>query len=82
MQSKEWVYTKLQRVTLRREDGPVDIFHQSSAFPPNYIHSLDSSHMMMTALRCSQLGGTRPHAVGHPASCSHRLVELISALLI
>ena len=46
----------------------MDIFHQSSAFPPNYIHSLDSSHMMMTALRCSQLGEPRPPAAGHHAS--------------
>jgi hypothetical protein len=25
---------------------------QRSAFPPNYIHSIDSTHMMMTALAC------------------------------
>jgi DNA-directed RNA polymerase len=25
---------------------------QKSAFPPNYVHSLDSTHMMMTAERC------------------------------
>ena len=56
VQKKEWVYTKLQRITLRTEDGPIDVFHQSSAFPPNFIHSLDSCHMMMTALRCRQLG--------------------------
>lgn len=29
---------------------------QRSAFPPNYIHSIDSTHMMMTALECSQHG--------------------------
>uniref|UniRef100_A0AC35U9R0 DNA-directed RNA polymerase n=1 Tax=Rhabditophanes sp. KR3021 TaxID=114890 RepID=A0AC35U9R0_9BILA len=26
---------------------------QVNAFPPNYVHSLDSSHMMLTALACS-----------------------------
>ena len=29
---------------------------QASAFPPNYIHSLDATHMMMTALECNRLG--------------------------
>ena len=29
---------------------------QRTAFPPNYIHSLDSSHMMMTALACKRAG--------------------------
>lgn len=31
---------------------------QRSAFPPNFIHSLDSSHMMMTALEMHQRGLT------------------------
>ncbi len=29
---------------------------QRNAFAPNYIHSLDSSHMMLTALFCEQAG--------------------------
>ncbi len=29
---------------------------QRNAFPPNYIHSLDSSHMMLTSLFCEQAG--------------------------
>lgn len=29
---------------------------QASAFPPNYIHSLDASHMMMTADACARHG--------------------------
>jgi hypothetical protein len=29
---------------------------QRSAFPPNFIHSIDSTHMMMTALECSKEG--------------------------
>lgn len=28
---------------------PVNVMKQTSAFPPNYVHSLDSSHMMYTA---------------------------------
>ncbi|XP_063146965.1 DNA-directed RNA polymerase, mitochondrial [Candoia aspera] len=31
---------------------------QKNAFPPNFIHSLDSSHMMLTALHCQKEGLT------------------------
>lgn len=31
---------------------------QKTAFPPNYIHSLDSSHMMLTSLYCQRQGIT------------------------
>ena len=31
---------------------------QASAFPPNFIHSLDATHMMLTALECRQQGLT------------------------
>ena len=29
-----------------------DTMKQKNAFPPNFIHSLDSTHMMLTALHC------------------------------
>ena len=31
---------------------------QRSAFPPNFIHSVDSAHMMMTAVACHEAGLT------------------------
>ncbi|CAJ0575231.1 unnamed protein product, partial [Mesorhabditis spiculigera] len=31
---------------------------QMSAFPPNYVHSIDSTHMMLTALECARRGLT------------------------
>ncbi|CAF3558790.1 unnamed protein product, partial [Rotaria sp. Silwood2] len=31
---------------------------QKNAFPPNFVHSLDSTHMMMTALQCARNGIT------------------------
>uniref|UniRef100_A0A7E4UYQ3 DNA-directed RNA polymerase n=1 Tax=Panagrellus redivivus TaxID=6233 RepID=A0A7E4UYQ3_PANRE len=31
---------------------------QVNAFPPNYVHSLDSTHMMLTALHCHKRGIT------------------------
>ena len=27
---------------------------QKNAFPPNFVHSLDSTHMLLTALHCQR----------------------------
>ncbi|NXW24397.1 RPOM protein, partial [Circaetus pectoralis] len=35
-----------------------DTVKQKNAFPPNFIHSLDSTHMMLTALHCLRQGMT------------------------
>ncbi|KAI9665551.1 MAG: DNA-directed RNA polymerase [Alyxoria varia] len=37
---------------------PVSKRKQLQAFPPNFIHSLDASHMMLSALKCNELGLT------------------------
>lgn len=35
-----------------------NVMKQKNAFPPNFIHSLDSSHMMLTSLHCERAGIT------------------------
>ncbi|KAL8177892.1 UNVERIFIED_CONTAM: hypothetical protein K2H54_022978 [Gekko kuhli] len=35
-----------------------DTVKQKNAFPPNFIHSLDSTHMMLTSLHCHRRGLT------------------------
>lgn len=52
------VKTSLQILALRNLDAhqPVLVQRQKSAFPPNFVHSLDSTHMMMTALACQEAG--------------------------
>lgn len=59
----------MQRVILHRyTDGlPVQRQRQKSAFPPNFIHSIDSSHMMMTAIECAKEGANPSHPVPHSA---------------
>lgn len=47
------------------DDLPIMKQRQRTAFPPNYIHSIDSSHMMLTAIACRNEG-----ARGQPAGCS------------
>jgi DNA-directed RNA polymerase, mitochondrial len=52
--------TLLQSVTLALEhdDLPLHKARHVTAFPPNYIHSLDSSHMLLTALEMDRRGLT------------------------
>ena len=54
------VKTSMQRITLSDPQvwHPVSKRKQLQAFPPNFIHSLDATHMMLSALRCKELGIT------------------------
>lgn len=35
---------------------PPKITKNTNEFPPNFVHSLDSTHMMLTALNCRRYG--------------------------
>lgn len=52
------ITTILQRIDLiqEHEGFKPSVRKQVNAFPPNYIHSIDSTHMMMTATECAKLG--------------------------
>ncbi|KAF0979842.1 hypothetical protein FDP41_000995 [Naegleria fowleri] len=52
------VKTVMQCVTISDSSDklPVSRTRQKSAFPPNFVHSLDSSHMFMTASACKKEG--------------------------
>lgn len=50
------IKTSLQVLTLQRETDKVMVKRQRTAFPPNFVHSLDGSHMMMTAVACKNAG--------------------------
>ena len=51
---KKQILTALQSVFIADPNLPtqVDPVKQSAAFPPNFVHSLDATHMMLTALEC------------------------------
>ncbi|KAK3288981.1 hypothetical protein CYMTET_3562, partial [Cymbomonas tetramitiformis] len=55
---KKTVRTLMQNFIITYDDGehPSVKQKQKSAFPPNYIHSLDSTHMMKTAIDCHAVG--------------------------
>ncbi|XP_063699964.1 DNA-directed RNA polymerase, mitochondrial isoform X2 [Culicoides brevitarsis] len=55
-------YTRSKKPT--KDKQSMDIYEkpntmkQKNAFPPNFIHSLDSSHMMLTSMHCERAGLT------------------------
>ncbi|KAI9322383.1 hypothetical protein BX666DRAFT_1894345 [Dichotomocladium elegans] len=57
---KKQVSTLLQTVFIEDPDAsrPVNALKQSTAFPPNFIHSLDATHMLMSAVACHERGLT------------------------
>ncbi|KAI0447576.1 DNA-directed RNA polymerase [Xylaria telfairii] len=56
--SSRVIHTCLQDLTLQvpERSDPVNRRKQLQAFPPNFIHSLDASHMLLSALECDELG--------------------------
>ncbi|KUI55946.1 DNA-directed RNA polymerase, mitochondrial [Cytospora mali] len=52
------ISTPIQSLVLNNPDrfDPVNRRKQLQAFPPNFIHSLDASHMLLSALECNELG--------------------------
>ena len=52
--------TNLQSITImhRTDADPVHKAKQLQAFPPNFIHSLDATHMFLTALKSHEVGLT------------------------
>ena len=56
---------------------PVIKTKQRTAFPPNYIHSLDSAHMMLTAIACSKAGECiSAHLTGCVTDCGSQASRL------
>lgn len=56
--SKKQVTTNLQTVFISDpfSVNPVNARRQKAGFPPNFIHSLDASHMLLSAAACGELG--------------------------
>lgn len=54
------VITTNQRLILQKsnDEDPISSLKQRTAFPPNYVHSLDSTHLLMTASECNSKGIT------------------------
>lgn len=55
---RKQILTGLQTVYISDPNSPSEVSagKQMSAFPPNFIHSLDATHMILTALECQAKG--------------------------
>ena len=61
-------------------DMKVDTRKQKTAFPPNFIHSLDASHMLLSAVECNAAGLT--FAAVHDSYWTHAAdVEKMAKIL-
>jgi DNA-directed RNA polymerase, mitochondrial len=76
------IFTVMHRVTVAFHDEalPVDVRDQCDGIAPNYVHSLDSTHMFMVARRCKAEGIT--FAAVHDSFWTHaatmtRLCEIL-----
>ncbi|KAI8942311.1 hypothetical protein NX059_000390 [Plenodomus lindquistii] len=56
--SVQVIRTKVQEITVQKRtlEDEVDKRKQLQAFPPNFIHSLDATHMVLSALKCNEIG--------------------------
>lgn len=60
--------------------SPVDKRRQLQAFPPNFIHSLDATHMILSALNCTEQGLT--FAAVHDSFWTHASdVDIMNGIL-
>ncbi|KAF1936175.1 DNA/RNA polymerase [Clathrospora elynae] len=56
--SVQKIKTKIQDITVSKKSQTdvIDKRKQLQAFPPNFIHSLDATHMILSALKASEMG--------------------------
>ncbi|KAI1319364.1 DNA-directed RNA polymerase [Mortierella claussenii] len=76
------VRTNLQSLTIKdpSQASPVNVQKQRTAFPPNFIHSLDATHMLMSAAGCVEAGLT--FASVHDSYWTHACdVEVMNEIL-
>jgi DNA-directed RNA polymerase len=65
--------TSLQSFTIKNPylRSPIDVAKQRAAFPPNFVHSLDATHMLRTALACARLPTPITFAAVHDSYWTH-----------
>jgi DNA-directed RNA polymerase, mitochondrial len=65
------ISTNLQHISITEphKSDPISRRKQMQAFPPNFIHSLDATHMILSALMCDKVGLT--FAAVHDSFWSH-----------
>ncbi|KAI1083450.1 DNA-dependent RNA polymerase [Whalleya microplaca] len=76
------IKTSLQDLILQvpERSDPVNRRKQLQAFPPNFIHSMDASHMLLSALECDERGLT--FAAVHDSFWTHAAdIDVMNGIL-
>ncbi|KAH9986955.1 DNA/RNA polymerase [Russula vinacea] len=74
---RKQIQASMQTVYISDPNAPAEVNSQkqATAFPPNFIHSLDATHMLLTALECRTQGITFASVHDsywtHPSSIDH-----------
>ncbi|KAL0952784.1 hypothetical protein HGRIS_007009 [Hohenbuehelia grisea] len=79
---RKQISTSIQTVYISDPNSPAEVnsVKQASAFPPNFIHSLDATHMILTALECRTQGLT--FASVHDSYWTHACsIDTMSAII-
>ncbi|KAJ3552187.1 hypothetical protein NP233_g12940 [Leucocoprinus birnbaumii] len=79
---RKQIMTALQTVYISDPNSMAEVnsVKQASAFPPNFIHSLDATHMMLTAIGCRKQGLT--FASVHDSYWTHAAdIDAMSAVI-
>lgn len=80
---KTAIYTLLQRVHIHmaNDEGKISVHRQNRCMPPNFVHSLDASHMMMTVVDAAHRGVTSFNMIHDSFGCHACDVPLMAAAL-
>ena len=65
------IYTILQRVRIHaaNDDGKISAHRQQRCMPPNFVHSMDAAHMMLTVVAAAKRGVTSFNMVHDSFGC-------------
>jgi DNA-directed RNA polymerase len=59
------------QVSIQCEEGGLDKIKQRNGVAPNYVHSMDASHLLLTVLHCNEKYGINSFAMIHDSYGTH-----------
>lgn len=65
------IYTLLQRIQIHaaNDDGKISVHRQNRCMPPNFVHSHDAAHMMLTVVDAAKRGITSFNMIHDDFGC-------------
>ncbi len=77
------IYTLLQRVHIHmgNDEGKISVHRQNRCMPPNFVHSLDAAHMMLTVIAAAKRGITSFNMIHDSFGCHACDVPVMAKVL-